>query len=257
MSEIATPAPDAEPASAPAGPADAGRGDVTATEPTRAQAQLARRVAESRAIVPTFTVRRTIDMVAAVAFREGLAAEQAPPTINDLIIKAAGLALREHPKANGAYRDGHFERYARVNVGFAVATSQLFQVPTIFDADRKPLTQISAEATTLAARVRAREITQPELSGATFAVTNLGMFGVRSFEAIITPPQAAVLSVGALEDRVVARDGAPAIRAQLDVELSCDHRLLYGADAAQLLARIAELLEAPAGTLDHPAGEVR
>ena len=246
MSEI----PDGEERATPAG----GRGEVTATEPTRGQSQIARRMAESRATVPAFTLRATIDMGECLALRAALRAGGADvvPTINDLIVKAAAVALREHPSANGAYRDGRFERYARVNVGIAVATEGLLLVPTIFDADGKDLAQIAAETRRLAQRARSGEITPPELSGATFTVSNLGMFGVRSFEAVLNPPQAAILTVGELEPRAVVREGSVVVREQLDVELSCDHRVLYGADAAALLGRIREVLEAP-DALREPA----
>jgi pyruvate dehydrogenase E2 component (dihydrolipoamide acetyltransferase) len=167
------------------------------------------------------------------------------PSYNDLIVKACAIALAEHPKANGAYRDARFERYERVNVGIAVAAEGALVVPTIFDADRKGLAQIATESRALAERVRAGVITPPELSGGTFTVSNLGMYGVRSFEAVINPPQAAILSVGALEQRPVVRDGEVVVRHVLDVELACDHRILYGAEAAEFLARIRGILEAP------------
>ncbi len=149
-------------------------------------------------------------------------------------MKACASALAEHPSANGAYRDGRFERYSRVNVGIAVAASDTLVVPTIFDADGKGLEQIARESIALTGRVRSGEITPPELAGGTFTVSNLGMFGVRSFEAVINPPQAAVLAVGAIEPRPVARDGGVVTREQMDVELACDHRILYGAQAAEL-----------------------
>ncbi len=230
----------------PATPAG-GRGEVTATEPSRTQSLIARRMAESRATVPAFTLRATIDMGECIALRAALRSEGAEvvPTINDVIVKATAVALREHPSANGAYRDGRFERYARVNVGIAVAAQDALLVPTVFDADRKGLTEIAAETRRLAERVRSGAITPPELSGGTFTVSNLGMHGVRSFEAVINPPQAAVLTVGAMEPRAVVRDGSVVIAEQLDVELSCDHRILYGTDGAALLARIREILESP------------
>jgi pyruvate dehydrogenase E2 component (dihydrolipoamide acetyltransferase) len=119
-------------------------------------------------------------------------------------------------------------------------------VPTVFDADEKSLGEIAREARALAEKVRAGTITPPELGGGTFTVSNLGMYGVRSFTAIINPPQAAILSVGSLEARAVVREGAVQARHTLLLTLACDHRILYGADAAQFLARIRELLEAPA-----------
>lgn len=237
--------PTAPAATRPAQPG--GKGDVTVTEPTRTQSLIARRMAESRAVVPAFTLRATIDMHECALLRTSLKAAGAEvvPSINDLVVKAAAVALREHPTANGAYRDGHFERYSRVNVGIAVAAQGALVVPTIFDADRKGLAEIAGETRRLAERVRSGEITPPELSGGTFTVSNLGMFGVRSFEAVINPPQAAILAVGELEARAVVRERSVVIREQLDVELSCDHRILYGAEGAALLARISEILEAP------------
>ena len=241
----ATPAPGAAPVIT--GEAGTGKGEVATTELTRTQSLIARRMAESRATVPAFTLRATIDMSACVALRAGLKATGAPvlPSFNDLVVKAAAIALAEHPKANGAYKDARFERYSRVNVGVAVAADGTLVVPTVFDADRKGLAQIASETRALAERVRSGEITPPELSGGTFTVSNLGMFGVRSFEAVINPPQAAILAVGALEQRPVVREDAVVISDQMDVELACDHRILYGAEAAEFLARIRQILEAP------------
>ena len=129
------------------------------------------------------------------------------PSFNDMVVKACALALREHPRANGAYRDGRFELYSRVNVGVAVAAQDALVVPTVFDADRKGLRQIAADSRALAQRVRDGTITPPELSGGTFTVSNLGMFGIDSFAAVINPPQAAILAVGAIAERPVVRDG--------------------------------------------------
>jgi pyruvate dehydrogenase E2 component (dihydrolipoamide acetyltransferase) len=164
-----------------------------------------------------------------------------------MIVKACALALREHPRANGAYRDGRFELFSRVNVGIAVAADDALVVPTIFDADRKSLGEIAATARELADRVRSQEITPPELSGATFTVSNLGMFGVTSFTAVINPPQAAILAAGAVRETPVVRDGAVVPGRLMSVTLACDHRILYGADAARFLSRVRELLEQPMG----------
>ena len=164
-----------------------------------------------------------------------------------MVVKACALALREHPKANGSYRDGKVLLHSRVNVGVAVAADGALVVPTVFDADSKALGEIARETRALAERVRAATITPPELGGGTFTVSNLGMFGIRSFTAIINPPQAAIMSVGALETRaVVADDGSITARQMLTLTLVCDHRILYGAEAAQFLARVRELLQTPA-----------
>ncbi len=167
------------------------------------------------------------------------------PSLNDMVVKACALALRDFPRANGAYRDGHFELYERVNVGVAVAAEDALVVPVIVDADARSLEQIAREAAELAERVRARTITPPELAGATFTVSNLGMLGVHSFTAVINPPQAAILAVGAVEQRAVVRDGELVSRHVVTMTLACDHRILYGADGARFLGRVRELLEAP------------
>jgi pyruvate dehydrogenase E2 component (dihydrolipoamide acetyltransferase) len=164
-----------------------------------------------------------------------------------MVVKAAAMALTEHPRVNGAYRDGKFELYSSVNVGVAVAAQDTLVVPTIFDAGRKSLGQISKDARGLIQKVRDKKITPPELSGGTFTVSNLGMYGIREFTAIINSPQAALMSVGALEKRpAVAQDsGRIVARDQMTLTLVCDHRILYGADGAQFLARVRELLEQP------------
>lgn len=241
------PAPTA-PAPLPADGAS-GRGTVIATEPTRAQSLIARRMAESRATVPSFTLETTVDMTTAVSLRaemkETALDNELVPTVNDLVVKAAAIALREQPEANGAWRDGHFERYSRVNVGVAVAGEGSLVVPTVFDADRLTLAEIAAATQGLAARVRSGEITPPELSGGTFTVSNLGMFGIRAFEAIINQPQAAILAVGSVQARPAVHDGQVMPRMLMDLTLACDHRVLYGANGARLLERIRALLEAP------------
>ncbi len=245
------------------------KGESTTQELSRTQRTIARRMAESKATIPDFTLDVDVDMEECVALRtqlKALAQNAGPgqppvhpaPTYNDMVVKAAALALREYPRANASYRDGAFELHARVNVGVAVATDDALVVPTVFDADTKSVGEIARETRALAERVRAGTVTPPELGGGTFTVSNLGMFGVKAFTAIVNPPQAAILSVGALEPRAVVRDGNPTggdqgeqtseivARHTMTVTLACDHRILYGADAARFLARIRELLEAPA-----------
>ncbi len=251
----------AAPGGAPVAPAaaapDAGppglataKGQATVQELSRLQQTVARRMAESRATVPDFTLTAEIDMQAAANFRAQLKAAapegEPAPSFNDLIVKACALALREHPRANAAYKDGRFELYERVNVGVAVAGQDSLVVPTIFDADRKGLAAIAAETRALAGKARDGTVTPPELSGGTFTVSNLGMFGIRQFTAVISPPQAAILAVGAIEPRPVVRDGDVVPGLTMAVTLACDHRILYGADAAEFLAAIRTRLQAPA-----------
>src|SRR5215207_7865216 len=189
--------PPSRPAPAPAGDGQTGRGASETRELTRLQQTVARRMAESKATAPDFVLNVEVDMEEAVELRKQLkaaAGERTAPSFNDLVVKAAALALTEFPRANGTYRDGKFELYPRVNVGVAVAGQDALVVPTIFDADDKSLGQISRDARALAERVRAGQITPPELSSGTFAVSNLGMFGIKRFTAVINPPQAAILA---------------------------------------------------------------
>jgi pyruvate dehydrogenase E2 component (dihydrolipoyllysine-residue acetyltransferase) len=225
------------------------KGTVSYEDPSKLQSTVARRMSESKATAPHFYLEAEIDMSRLVAARGEIKATakegDVVPSFNDMVVKACALALREHPRANGAYRDGRFELYSRVNVGVAVAARDALVVPTIFDADQKNLRQIAADSRALAQRVRDGQITPPELSGATFTVSNLGMFGIDSFAAVINPPQAAILAVGAIAERPVVRDGQTAAAHLMRVNLACDHRILYGAPAAEFLARIGELLEEP------------
>jgi pyruvate dehydrogenase E2 component (dihydrolipoyllysine-residue acetyltransferase) len=186
-------------------------------------------------------------MTLAVELRARLKEVSDPaPSFNDMVVKASAIALREHPRVNGAYRDGKFELYERVNVGVAVAAQDALVVPTVFDADRKSLGQIARDARAVAEKVRDKTVTPPELSGATFTVSNLGMYGIEQFVAIINPPQAAILTVGALAKRPAVDDsGRIVARDQMTLSLVCDHRILYGAEGAQFLARVKELLEQP------------
>jgi pyruvate dehydrogenase E2 component (dihydrolipoamide acetyltransferase) len=247
-------APATRSASPPLEGVASAKGDTTTLEPSRAQRTIARRMAESKATIPDFTLTADIDMESCVGLRGELKrlSHVDAPTYNDMIVKACALALREHPRANGSFRDGRFELHSRVNVGVAVAvasdnpTKGALVVPTVFDADTKALGEIARETRTLAERVRDGTVTPPELSGGTFTVSNLGMYGIASFTAIVNPPQAAILAVGAVKSRAVARDDQLVARHTMSVTLSCDHRILYGADAALFLARIRELLEEPA-----------
>ena len=230
------------------GDSGSGRGATTTEDLSRLQQTIARRMAESKATAPDFVITCEVDMQAAVEFRKQLkaASGEAPaPSFNDFVVKASALALKEFPRANGAYRDGKFELYSRVNVGIAVAGHDALIVPTIFDADNKSLGQISRDARALAERVRAGQVTPPELSSGTFSVSNLGMYGIKRFSAVINPPQAAILAVGEMTPRPVVRDGEIVVRPIMELTLTCDHRILYGADAAQFLGRVRERLENP------------
>jgi pyruvate dehydrogenase E2 component (dihydrolipoamide acetyltransferase) len=223
------------------------KGTITQHQLSRLQQVVARRMSEAKATIPDFQLQTEVAMAAAIALRQRLkeVAGEAAPSLNDMVVKACGIALREHPRANGAYLDGRFETYSRINVGIAVAAPDALIVPTITDADTRSLGSIAAEARRLALRARVAEITPPELSGGTFTVSNLGMYGMSSITPVINPPQAAILGVGAIRPVPGLNDGELVERQVLTLTLSCDHRILYGADAAQFLSRIRELLEQP------------
>jgi pyruvate dehydrogenase E2 component (dihydrolipoamide acetyltransferase) len=237
------------PAATAGGSGETSKGQTSFQELTRPQQVVARRMAESKATAPHFYLQTEIDMSAAVAARgriKGMSAEgEVVPSFNDMVVKACALALKAFPLANGAYRDGRFELYSRVNVGVAVAAEDALVVPTVFDADRKGLREIASDTRALAAKVRDGRVTPPELSGGTFTVSNLGMYGVTNFSAVINAPQAAILAVGAITEKPVVRDGQVTTAHVLGVTLACDHRILYGAPAAEFLARIRSLLEEP------------
>ena len=221
-------------------------GGATGPEVTplsRVQRAVARHMLEA-ATVPTFAAEVEIDMTACAELRRSL---DPRPSFNDVVVKACALALREHPRVNAAYTDAGFSHRDRVSVGIAVAAQDALLVPVVHDADRKSLSEIAAEAHELTERARAGNLTPAELDGGTFTVSNLGMHGVRRFEALLNTPQAAILAVGAVEPRPAAdADGDVVVRPLMSATLVCDHRILYGADAARFLARVRELLESPA-----------
>lgn len=235
MTDIVPPAPT---------PSETGtvKGDVTNVEPTRAQRGVARRTAEAKATIPEHTLSAEVDLEAWAT----TGSRDAGPDLEDLIIKACALALREVPRANASYRDAGFELYSRVNVGFVVATQDALVVPTVFDADRRTLAEIAAERRALTERAQAGTLSPADVSGATFTVANRGGRGASAATAVIQGGQAAILAFGAAIPRAVVRDGAVVARTTATVTLTADHRILYGDDAERFLARVSELLAQPA-----------
>jgi pyruvate dehydrogenase E2 component (dihydrolipoamide acetyltransferase) len=243
---VAPPRSVAHAAGSPTAPLPPGS---TRQQPSRLQQLIARRMTDAKATVPHFQVQTEVSMDAAISLRaelKSLAGEnQVVPSFNDMIIKAAALALQEHPLANGSYQDDGFVLHDQINVGVAVAADDALVVPTVFDAVGKSLAQIARETRVLAARVRSGEISPGELEGGTFTVSNLGMFGMTAITPVINPPQAAILGVGALRETLARVNGEIIDRTLATLTLSCDHRILYGAEASRFLARIRELLEVP------------
>jgi pyruvate dehydrogenase E2 component (dihydrolipoamide acetyltransferase) len=229
-------------------PVTSGRGEVTILEPTPTQATIARRMAHSAATIPVFTVSTDADVSQIVAQRKVArhGGEAHAPSLNDFVVKAAALALREFPRFNASWVDERVELYSRVNVGVAVATDDALLVPVIAEADRRTLLEIAAETRRLVGAARERTLRPHELHDATFTVSNLGMFGVRAFTAIVDAPQAAILAVGGVRREPAESGGGDVVfRDVMTLTLSCDHRVVYGADGARFLSRLRELLEQP------------
>lgn len=205
------------------------KGEIRVQELTRAQRTIARRVAESRATIPH------LECTGDVAI-----ADELPPALTLAgVVRASALALREVPRANGSYRDGHFELYSRVNVGVAIATENAFTIPTLFDADSKGLREVAGELDELRERAESGQLPPPDLAGATFTVFESG---ADRAAPVIVPPQAAALSAGRVRDAPIVHDGAIVAARLMTVTLACDHRILYGREATQLLAAIASHL---------------
>jgi pyruvate dehydrogenase E2 component (dihydrolipoamide acetyltransferase) len=211
---------------------------------------IARRLAQSIGPVPTFYLTVEVDMGEAMALRgrinERFAKEGIKTSPNDLVIKAVSMALRRHPFVNAAWTGDSIHLYEQVHIGVAVAIEEGLITPVIRDADRKGVGEISAEVKELAGRAREKKLKPEEFTGSTFSISNLGMFGIEEFTAIINPPEAAILAVGAIGPRVVVDDsGEMVIRQRMRMTLSCDHRVIDGATGAAFLQTLKQYLEEP------------
>ena len=236
----------------PAGP------DVEVIEPTRMQGTIARRMTEAKSTIPEFqvTVEARVDL--AVSLRQQLK-DSVPGadkvTMTDFLVRACALALRKFPEVNTSWADGKFQRKRSINIGLAVAPSQGMGllVPVVHDADTKDLIQISIESRQVIERARSGRPNEGDLSGATFSISNLGMYGVDEFTAIINPPEAAILAVGAIKDVPIVEGERIVPGKVMRMTLSVDHRVFYGATAAQFMAEVKRLLENPVTLLVQPA----
>ncbi|MBL0169144.1 MAG: 2-oxo acid dehydrogenase subunit E2 [Gemmatimonadaceae bacterium] len=214
---------------------------------TQIRKTIARRLGESIGPIPTFYLTSEIDMTRVVQLREQMVAagDQFKVSVNDIVIKAVAIALTRHPECNAHWLGDAIRYFAAAHIGMAVATDDGLIVPVIRDAHTKGLGQIGKESRELAKKARERKLAPAEYSGGTFSVSNLGMFGIDQFTAIINPPEAAILAVGATETKPVWADGAFVPRQRMRVTLSCDHRVIDGAIGAKFLQTIRQLLEAP------------
>ena len=212
--------------------------------------RMAERTAQSWQ-APHFFLMREVDATRLLSWRESLRTREGYEAVThtDLLVKVAAEALRRHPRANAAWADGRISSSADVNVGIAVAVEDGLVVPVVHEADRMDLRAIAERRAAVVAAARAGKLGPRDVSGGTFTISNLGMFGVDAFLAIVNAPQAAILAVGRIADRVVALNGTPVVRPSLVLTLSCDHRVLDGARGAEFLQTLAALVEEPAGLL--------
>jgi pyruvate dehydrogenase E2 component (dihydrolipoamide acetyltransferase) len=223
------------------------KGATTAVPLSPTRETIARRMTRSRSEIPTFEVTVRVDLTTVLELRRDV---EGAPSVNDFVVKATALTLRAFPAFNSSFVDGRSEQHARVNVGVAVATDDALLVPAVVDADAKPLAAIAEETRALARRAKARQLTPDELTASTFTVSNLGMFDVRSFTAVINPPQVAILAVGAAaRTPVESASSGVEFRDTALLTLTSDHRAVYGADAARFLAHLRRLLEHPLSLL--------
>jgi pyruvate dehydrogenase E2 component (dihydrolipoamide acetyltransferase) len=215
------------------------------------RAAIARQMTQSKAPVPHFYITTEIAMERAAALREELQALPGAPkvTFTDVVVRACAVTLQKHPGVNASFTGDAIRRHRAAHIGIAVAVEDGLITPVLRDCDRKSLFQIAAESRDLVERTRARKLRQQELSGATFSVSNLGMFPVDEFSAIINPPEGAILAVGAIVDKPVVVDGQLAVGKRMRVTLSADHRVMDGAMGARFLADLRAALEAPLALL--------
>jgi len=214
---------------------------------TQIRKTIARRLSESIGPIPTFYLTAEFDMERVAEMRAAMAAmgDEFKVSFNDIVLKAVATALAQHPEVNAHWLGDKIRYFNRVHVGMAVAIEDGLITPVIFDADQKRMSEISRESRELAKRARERKLKPEEYTGSTFSVSNLGMFGIDQFTAIINPPEVGILAVGALEEKPVVVDGALAHRKRMRVTMSCDHRVVDGALGARFLQTLRRLIENP------------
>ena len=222
-------------------------GDYKDVPLTQIRKTIARRLSESNGPIPTFFLTAEFDVTRAAEMRTQLAemGDNYKASFNDIIIKAVALALTEHPEVNAHWLNDAIRQFNRVHVAMAVAVEDGLITPVLFDADRMSLWDISAKARDLAKRARERKLQPDEYTGSTFSVSNLGMFGIDQFTAIINPPEAGILAIGGVEEKPVVIDGQLEVRSRMRVTMSCDHRVIDGATGAKFLQTVRQYIENP------------
>jgi pyruvate dehydrogenase E2 component (dihydrolipoamide acetyltransferase) len=245
----AAPAEAAAPAAAPA-PASAPEGaEYREVQLSPMRKTIARRLTQSIGPVPHFFLTVEVDMTESMSLRkklnDRLADEGVKVSPNDLIIKSVAMALRKHPWVNAAWTGESIRLYDPVHIGVAVAVDEGLITPVVRNAHRKGIAEIAQEVRELAGRAREKKLKPEEYTGSTFSISNLGMFGITEFTAVINPPEAAILAVGGIEEKVVVEKGEMVVRPRMRLTLSCDHRVIDGATGAQFLQTLRSYLEEP------------
>ena len=218
--------------------------DVPLTQMRKA---IAKRLVQSIGPIPTFYLTAEVDMERAFEAREALIAqdEKGKFSFNDVIIRATAAALRLHPWVNAWWMDDHVRQWQEVHIGVAVAVEDGLITPIVRHADHKTLREIAGEVRELAGRAREKRLKPEEYTGATFSISNLGMFGIDEFTAVINPPEAGILAVGRIEPKAVVMNGQVVVRRRMRITLSCDHRVIDGATGAAFLKTLVGMLENP------------
>jgi len=221
--------------------------DYTDIALTQIRRTIARRLAESIGPVPTFYLTAELDVERLSEMRKAMAelGDDYKVSVNDIVLKATATALAQHPEVNAHWLGDRIRQFARVHLGVAVAIDEGLITPVVFDADKKRLRDIAREVRELATRAKARKLKPEEYTGSTFSVSNLGMFGIDQFTAIINPPEAGILAIGAVEAKPVVVGEAVVVRRRMRVTMSCDHRVIDGATGAKFLATLRRLIENP------------
>jgi pyruvate dehydrogenase E2 component (dihydrolipoamide acetyltransferase) len=222
-------------------------GDFKDVPLTQIRKTIARRLAESNGPVPTFFLTAEFDATRAAELRTQLTemGDEYKVSFNDIVIKAVALALAEHPEVNAHWMNDKIRHFNRIHVAMAVAIEDGLITPVLFDADRMTMWDISGKARDLAKRARERKLTPEEYTGSTFSVSNLGMFGIDQFTAIINPPEAGILAIGGVEEKPIIVDGQLEVRQRMRVTMSCDHRVIDGATGAKFLQTVRRYIENP------------
>ena len=222
-------------------------GDYQDVPLTQIRKIIAKRLGESIGPIPTFYLTAELDLTRVMEMRGAMAelGDEFKVSVNDVLLKAIAVALSQHPEVNAHWLGDHIRYFNRVHLGMAVATDDGLIVPVIWDADTKGLSTISREAKELAKRARERKLKPEEFTGSTFSVSNLGMFGIDQFTAIINPPEAGIIAIGTGEDKLVVVDGEPVVRKRVRLTMSCDHRIIDGAVGAKFLQTLRRLVENP------------